>query len=113
MKQITNITNEPNQRHIIPLDDSEIIFTLRFYPTIQQWCFDVTWDGKAIYGVKLSTGTLHITNTNMPFDFIVSDESLNGIDPFKIDDFQAERCKLYMLDADEMESFRGVPVEIQ
>jgi hypothetical protein len=112
MIEITNITDEPNQRHIIPLNDSEIIFDLRFYPPIQQWTFGLEWGDKTVKGVKLSTGVLHITNTNLPFDFIVTDSSNFGVDPFRIDDFQVGRCALYMLEPDEMEQFRGVPVEI-
>jgi len=112
VKKITNITNEAHQQHIIPLNDSEIIFNLRFYPTIQQWCFDVEWQDHVVTGVKLSVGVLHITNTNLPFDFVITDESLNGLDPFQIGDFESGRCNLYILNPVEMETYRGVPVAI-
>ena len=112
MREITNITGDPSQRHIILLDGNEIIFDLRFYPTIQQWFFDVEFISESVKGVKLSVGVLHINNTNLPFDFVVFDLSASGIDPFKVDDFEAGRCKLYIIDPAEMETFRGVPVEI-
>lgn len=112
MKELVNITSDPFQRHIVLLDEEEITIDLRFYPTIQQWFFDISYKTKAVNGVKLSLGVLHINNTNMPFDFIVVDQSANGIDPFKVDDFM-DRCRLYMLDSSEMETFRGVPVAVQ
>jgi hypothetical protein len=112
MRQITNITGDPSQRHIIDLEGSEITFDLRFYPTVEQWCFDVTYKTKSVKGVKLSLGVLHINNTNLPFDFVVLDLSKTGLDPFKVDDFEILRCQLYILGPDDMETIRGVPVEI-
>ena len=113
MRQIVNITQTANQQHTIALEDQEITLTLTFYPTIEQWNFDIEFSGKRILGVKLSLGTLHIISANLPFDFIVIDGSGEGIDPFKIDDFITDgRCKLYILDPDDMELIRGVPVAI-
>ena len=113
MRQIVNITQTANQQHTIALEDQEITLSLRFYPTIEQWNFDVEFKEKKVIGVRLSLGTLHIISANLPFDFIVIDGSGEGIDPFKVDDFVVDgRCKLYILDPAEMELIRGVPVEI-
>jgi hypothetical protein len=112
MREITNITSDADQRHIIDLEGNEIIFDLRFYPTIEQWCFNVEYQDRFVKGVKLSLSVVHMANFNFPFDFFVEDTSNTGIDPFKIDDFLTGRCRLYILDPADMESFRGVPVEI-
>lgn len=112
MREIVNITEDANQRHLISLEDGEIILELRFYPTIQQWSFDIDFQDKIIKGVKVSLGVLHILNENYPFDFICLDLSGQGVDPFRVDDFSEGRCKLYILDPEDMEDVRGVPVEI-
>ena len=113
MRQIVNITQSADQQHTIALEDQEIILSLRFYPTIEQWNFDVEFKEKKVLGVKLSLGTLHTVSANLPFDFIVLDGSGEGVDPFKVDDFVTDgRCKLYILDPEDMEEIRGVPVEI-
>ena len=112
MREITNITSDPSQRHIIDLEGNEITLDLRFYPTIQQWSFDVLYKDQSVKGVKLSLGVLHINNTNFPFDFVTLDASNTGLDPFKSDDFAILRCRLYILDPGDMETFRGIPVEI-
>ncbi|WP_286931338.1 hypothetical protein [Marinobacter sp.] len=39
---------------------------------------------------------------NLPFDFIVTDESGNGLDPFRLDDFEQGRCRLYLLEPEDM-----------
>jgi len=110
MKVIDNIGSEALQRHTILFGDSSIILTLRFFPKQTSWFFDVTYGDASVYGVKLSVGVLHILSQNFPFDFIVRDLSGNGIDPFKRKDFEEDRCALYLLEASDMESIRGVEV---
>jgi hypothetical protein len=112
MRKITNITADPSQRHILLIEDEEIIFNLRFYPTIEMWAFNIEYKGLKVSGSKISLGVLHISNSNFPFDFAAIDKSGNGIDPFKLDDFHGGRCSLFILDQDDMENFRGVPVAL-
>ena len=109
---LENIGEEPIQRHTILFQDYEIILTLRFHPTCEMWCIDVEYLGSNIYGVKLSCGVLHMLSKNYPFDFVCTDNSGNGIDPFKRNDFSTNRCSLYMLESDDMQSIRGVPVSL-
>lgn len=110
--EIQNITAEPHQRHTIIFEESEVILTLRFLPRVQIWLYDVEFNGRAAYGFKLSLGTFHMVSQNFPFDFVVSDESGAGIDPFKADDFSTGRCRLIMAGADDMAEVRGGPVPI-
>lgn len=112
MREIVNISEDAKQRHLISLEESEITLILKFFPTVQQWFFDVEYKLKWTYNVKLSLGVLHIQSRNYPFDFIVTDKSGSGIDPFRINDFNSGRCKFYILDPAEMEIIRGIAVEI-
>jgi len=110
--QIENITDDANQRHVILFEESEIVLVLRFHPTVQMWTFDVSFNGTTAVGYKLSIGVLHMRSRNLPFDFVVRDQSGTNLDPFRLDDFSTGRCYLYMLDADDMEAIRGAPVPI-
>jgi len=112
VKLIQNIGSEAIQKHTILFGDSEIILTLRFYPKQTIWCLDAQYGNKSILGVKLSVGTLHMLSKNFPFDFIVIDLLGNGIDPFKRNDFSDNRCELYLLEASDMSSIRGVEVPL-
>mgnify|MGYP006146009237 CR=1 FL=1 len=51
--QITNITDEPRQRHILLVNDEEITVTLNFHETVEMWTFDVSWRGQTFYGFML------------------------------------------------------------
>lgn len=109
---INNITDETVQRHTIQFEQDELVLTLRFLPFSEEWTFNVEFKGKTTNGVRLATGTLHIRSENYPFDFVVSDESGNGLDPFRNSDFAEGRCILYLLDAEDMEEIRGTTVPI-
>ncbi len=111
MRQINNITDQPYQQHTIIFERQSITLELRFLPQVQRWMINVSYRGRPVSGVFLALGVLHINNNLFPFDFIVTESSGSELDPFKADDF-VSRCKLYMLEADEMESIRGLPVEV-
>ncbi|MDF1593741.1 MAG: hypothetical protein P1P89_19715 [Desulfobacterales bacterium] len=102
MIQITNLTDEPNQRHTVIFEESEIVVKLRFFPRHHFWSMDVVYGTYQVFGVKLSVGALHIESGNQPFDFTVMDNSGNGIDPYRINDFSNGRCSLYMFERADM-----------
>lgn len=108
--QITNITDEPRQRHIILARDEEITLTLNFFQTSELWTFDISWRGETFYGFMLSLGVLHIRALNWPFDFFVSVTDGSGMAPFRQGDFAEGRAELYFVTAEEMQELRGLAV---
>lgn len=112
MRLITNITDDAYQEHFILIDGGEIKLTLKFHNILRMWCFDMSFGEKSINGVRLSLGVQHIYRMNLPFDFIIIDNSNTGLDPYRIKDFSDERIQLYMLEAEEMETLRGRAVEV-
>ena len=110
MKKIENIGNEGIQRQVIPLPNGDAVLTIRYYSLVQLWTISVTYNDKAINGVKLSCGVLHMRSRNFPFDFIVEDTSSDDLDPFQVDDFSSGRTILYLVEANEMEEIRGQAV---
>lgn len=108
--QITNITDDPRQRHILLIGDDEIILTLEFYQVTEMWAMSVSWRGQTFSGFMLSLGCLHIRSLNWPFDFVVGTTDGSGLGPFRPGDFSDGRCELYFVAADEMMAVRGVAV---
>lgn len=112
MQLLTNITNDPIQTHIIEFNDSQLTFTLRFLPTVSMWFFDFGYQGEQYSGFKLSLGVRHLVAYNFPFDFVIRDTSLSGIDPFKADDFSSGRIQIFLLEPEDLAELRGYEVEI-
>lgn len=112
MLRIEGITSETHQIHTVLLGDYEVEVTLRFFPRAQMWTVTAVYRDDRRSNFKLSVGTLHMTSSNLPFDFAVTDTSGAGIDPFKADDFAEGRCWLLLLEPADMEVVRGAPVPI-
>ena len=108
--QITGITDETFQRHILLVNDEEITLTLNFYQVSEFWTFDISWRGKTYNGFMLSLGVLHIRALSWPFDFFVSTTDKSGMAPFRQGDFAEGRCELYFVTAGEMQELRGLEV---
>jgi len=112
MRQITNISEDAYQTRIIPLEDNEITVDMKFLNVVGIWIMNITYKGEIVNGVKMSVGTPHVLEKSWPFDFYILDQSENGLDPFKLDDFTTNRCAFYILDPDDVEEIRGFPVEL-
>lgn len=110
--RIENISDEAHQRHIILVEDQELVLTIRFLPPVEAWFIDVEYAGRKVSGVRLACNVSHIRSQNFPFDFAAQDLSGRGLDPFRIDDFSENRVALYMLEADDMADIRGQDVPV-
>lgn len=108
--QITNITDEPSQRHTLLVGDDEITLILNFYDVTEMWSFDVAWRGVRYNGFMISLGCLHIQALNWPFDFFAVATDNSGMAPFRLGDFSEGRCELYFVTAEEMVERRGLEV---
>jgi hypothetical protein len=108
--QITNITDEPSQRHVLLSGDEEITLILNFYEVTQMWSFDVSWREVRRNGFMISLGCLHIQALNWPFDFFCVTTDSSGMAPFRLGDFSEGRCELYFVTEAEMLERRGLEV---
>ena len=109
---VNNITNESIQRHVLIYNDIETILIIRYASQVGAWFIDVETGDRTANGIKLAVGVQHIASRNMPCDFTVVDNSNQGIDPFRADDFSTGRCTLYLLDDQDMAEIRGQEVEV-
>lgn len=108
--QITNITDEPSQRHVLLVDDEEITLILNFYAVTEMWSFDVSWREVRFNGFMISLGCLHIQALNWPFDFFCLATDGSGMAPFRLTDFIEGRCEMYFVTDTEMQDRRGLEV---
>lgn len=107
MDPITNITDEPIQRHVLIFDRGEAVVTIRYLPTVEMWKMRVEYNGDYIDGVKLSLGTLHFRHKNWPFDIALLCTDNSGVDPYRADDFASGRIEMYLVTPEEMTDIRG------
>ena len=109
MKTI-NVGNEGFQTLEIPFENNTINMTIKFLQTRSEWVMDLTYLNKTINGVRLSVGAILLKN-NLPFDFLIEDNSKQGFDPYDAEDFTQNRCTFFLLERVDLVQIRGFDVQ--
>jgi len=105
MKLLNKITSAARQKfRIIGENGERIDFFLTFMPTQSAWMFNVSWDDFSLNGavLTLSPNCLRGFKNNIPFGLAcVSDDS---IEPSFVDDFSTGRVRLFLLNAEDVQT---------
>lgn len=104
MQIITTLTNYPNQRHQLVLENRESAdLRLYFLSRQKSWYYDITYKNITINcnKVVLTPNSLRQFRKIIPFGLMFF---TNGyVEPFKIDDFSSGRIKMGILNSEEVE----------
>lgn len=105
MQQITTLTNSPNQRHQLVLENNESVdFRLYFSARMQAWYFDFTYNDITVNCSKvvLSPNTLRCLKRLIPFG--IGFDADGFAEPFQQDDFSSGRVRMYVLNSEDVET---------
>ena len=105
MKVITSLTQSPNQFHQLVLDNNETAdFTLRYYPRMLSWYFDISYGDKTINNVKvvLHPNILRQFRKVLPFGIVFYTDNGSPVEPFQITDFKTGRVRMAILNKEEI-----------
>ena len=103
MQVITTLTNHPNQRHQLVLENRESAdFRLYFLARQMSWYYDISYNDITINcnKVVLTPNSLRQFRKILPFGLMFYTDG--NVEPFKIDDFSSGRIKMGILNADEV-----------
>lgn len=103
MQQITSITNSPNQRMTLVLENNETVdFILYYLPRMQSWFYDLTYNELTVNcsRVMLTPNSMRQFKKIIPFGMAFSAEG--DVQPFDINDFSSGRVSMYVLNSDEV-----------
>lgn len=104
MKKII-ITNEPKQK----ININNIVIYVTFRPLIEAWVIDIFKDNEPVLiGKRICVGILILRGLYKDFDFLFKEN--DGLDPFKIDDFE-KRVSCYFLEKEDLKKLRGYDVK--
>ena len=104
MNVITTLTNYPNQRHELVLENRESADFHLFYSAREMsWYYDISYKEKTINGSKvvLTPNSLRQFKKVLPFGIAFYSDS--NVEPFSLDDFSSGRVKMAILDSSEVE----------
>jgi hypothetical protein len=99
MLKITNLSADAHQQTTVLLEDKTAVgMTLYFRPSTQRWTIDIVYGIFSIKGLSLCNhfNLLRSFRQVIPFGLVC--QSIDGVDPFDINDFDSQRVSLYVLD---------------
>lgn len=110
MQIITSLTKSTWQFYeLVVYNNSTAKFTLRYYPRMMSWYFDIEYEDVIINCVKvvLHPNILRQFKNKLPFGLMVYTDNNSAVEPFQITDFQTGRVKLAILNSDEVEQIES------
>lgn len=103
MQVITTLTNHPNQRHQLVLENRESAdFRLYFLARQRSWYYDIIYKNITVNCNKIviTPNSLRQFRKIIPFGLMFYADSF--VEPFKIDDFSSGRIKMGILNSEEV-----------
>lgn len=105
MQQITTLTNEPNQRHQLVLDNNETVdFRLYYSSRMQAWYYDFTYKDLTVNCSKVTLSPNALRNFRRIITWGLAFIANGDVEPFQIDDFSSGRVKMYVLNSEDIQT---------
>lgn len=114
MVAIDNLSNDAFQTTSVVLSDgTKVILNLSYLPAIQRWTVDIIYgESFIVHGINLTIHPNILRNWRNLLPFGLACTTIDGADPFNVEDFSSHRATLYMLASEDVvqieESIFGV-----
>lgn len=103
MQTITTLTDYPDQKHRLVLENNDTVDFRLYYSIRQQsWYYDFSYKNITVNCSKVVLTPNSIRNLKRILPFGLAFYSESSVEPFRIDDFSTGRVKLGILSADEV-----------
>lgn len=104
MRQLIELTNEPNQKYTLVTDDGdEVTLTLRFSDTQIGWFISVLAGDLIINGLRLCVAPNLLRNYKNLINFGIGCTSTDGAEPYFLKDFSEDRIKVFLLNEEDVQ----------
>lgn len=105
MKQITTLTNSPNQRHQLVLDNNETVDFRLYYSSRQQaWYYDFTYNDLTVNCSKVVLSPNALRQFRRIISWGLAFDTDGYVEPFQLDDFSSGRVRMYVLNSEDVET---------
>lgn len=105
MKEITELTSDPRQEHILIGENGEEITVLLEYKDNQiGWFMNLTYEDTTINTIRLVTTVNLLHQWKNIFPFGLSITSVDNGDPYELEDFINERIRVFLLNEEDRDA---------
>lgn len=103
MRIITEFTDNPKQTAALVLENNETVtFRLYYYETQLSWYFDFEYGSVISNGNKVVLGNNILRSFKNIIPFGLAFKSLDGVEPYAVDDFTSGRVTVYLLSQEDV-----------
>lgn len=103
MIEITNITSNARQSLLVVSEEGEeVTIALYFLPTQTGWFADISVGTFRVNGIRIGTSPNILNQYKNLLQFGLRCDSIDGLDPFRLDDFVTRRIRLFVLNRAEL-----------
>ena len=103
MKQIVNVTNNPKQIITLQNENGEDIeLYLEYKPRVQNWFYSLKYNDLEIKNLQVCIHPNILRQFKRNINFGIGFLATNKAEPFSIDSFLTEKCKMYLLNAQDV-----------
>lgn len=103
MKRLSTLTKKAIQNISFITDSSEKIYLVfRFLPTQNTWFLDISSDKINISGLRVCCSPNILDKWHNILDFGISVTTDDGLDPFRIEDFESGYCFVSIINKEEL-----------
>lgn len=104
MKIIDRINSSPQQSFTLLTeeDGQKINCDIRYLPTQRQWILDLQYQDFTLRGIALVNSVNILRNYRNILPFGIGIFTVDGFDPFFVQDFEAGRARFYLLNQSDV-----------
>lgn len=105
MRFLNKISDAGSQRFFLTgIPGQRIVMDLRYMPSQELWMMDIEYGDFALRGIVVTASVNLLRNYKNIIPFGISCTTIDGLDPYYIDDFSTQRASLFLMDQDDVQA---------
>ena len=104
MREIVELSQEPNQKYTLITDEGEEVqIVLRYSDSQIGWFIDITVGDLIINGIRLCVSPNILRNYKNLINFGLGCTSTDGAEPYFLNDFSEKRIRVFLLNESDVQ----------
>lgn len=105
MRYLNKVNDSAYQRFFLTGNPGQrITMTLRYLPSQQLWSADFVYGDFVLNGIIVTASPNILRNYSNIIPFGIACTTIDGLDPYYLDDFTLQRANLFLLTRDEVQA---------
>ena len=108
MYKINSLASEPKQQVTMFVENMRIVLTFQYKSNQLGWFFDFEYENNIYRNIRLTTSPNILRAYRNWLPFGIACQTLDGLEPFDIDDFSTGYASIYLLTKKDVQTIEGL-----